>query len=269
MDSVAPGSSESERDPDQRRKHHVSDGLFGRHGNDAERGHRRDHGGSFPGSDASPGRQRVPRPCEHQGQDDQAAGGVAQPPGAPELGGVRPIDDTAGEHRHGAHGRADRRGGPKRHEHAADLLDAIHRCTRSDQPTQEQCPHDDLRHVAGLLPEQTPDRERAVVEQKLSVDHDLAEQHARPPAQSPQVESGDPEPRRGPYRGHRSRVPQRLADLRGPVVGRGEKQHAADVSERWPPYANRVDPAERRLRGGQLSLRADSSRYRPRGPLAK
>ena len=126
-----------------------------------------------------------------------------------------------------------------------------------DQPTQEQRAHDDLRHVAGLLPQQASDRERAVVEQELSVDHDLAEQHAGPPANSPQIEGRDPQSRRRPDRRHRGRVPQRLTDLRGAVVGSGEKQHAADVSERRPPQANRLRPAKRRLHGGQLSLRAD------------
>jgi len=78
-----------------------------------------------------------------------------------------------------------------------DLLDAVHRGVRTNEPAQQQRAHDDLRHVARLLAEEASDRERAVVEQELPVDDELGEQHAGPPAESPQVERGDPEPRGG------------------------------------------------------------------------
>ena len=49
-------------------------------------------------------------------------------------------------------------------EHPADLLDAIERRARADQPPQQQGADDDLGHVPGLLAEQAPERQRRVVE---------------------------------------------------------------------------------------------------------
>ena len=72
----------------------------------------------------------------------------------------------------------------ERHEHAADLLDSIQRGARADQPAQQDRPDDDLGHVAGLLAEQASERERAVVEEQLAVDDELAEKmpgHQRSP----------------------------------------------------------------------------------------
>ena len=50
----------------------------------------------------------------------------------------------------------------ERHEHPADLLDAIERRARADEPPQQQGAHDDLGHVAGLLAEQAPERQRVL-----------------------------------------------------------------------------------------------------------
>src|SRR5829696_240344 len=197
-----PGRPESKCRPDQRRKHHVCDRLFGRDRDDAERGHGRYQCGALPGANAPGSRHRVPSPCEQQWQDNQASGGVAEPPGAPELGGVHLIDDATGKHRKRASGRTDRRRDPKSHEHAPDLLDTVHGGVRSDDSTQEESAHDDLSHVARLLPHEAPNREGAVVEQKLPVDHDLAEQHAGPPPKSPQVEGRDAQSGGGPDRRH-------------------------------------------------------------------
>ena len=113
------------------------------------------------------------------------------------FGDLRPLDDPAGQHRHRSDRRADRGGGPERHEHPADLLDAIQGRTRTDQLAQQERPDDDLRHVAGLLAEQASERQSLVVEEQLCVDDEFAEENAGPPAEAPQVERAIPSPAGG------------------------------------------------------------------------
>ena len=86
------------------------------------------------------------------------------------------------------------------HEHAADLLDSIEARARADQPAQQHRPDDDLGHVAGLLAEEAAERQALVAEEELAVYHELREEHPRPPAESPQVESRDPKPGGRPRR---------------------------------------------------------------------
>ena len=92
---------------------------------------------------------------------------------------------------------------------------------------------------------------------RFAVDDQLAEQDARPPADAPQVERGDPEPGRGPDRGHRCGVSQRLAELRGSVVGGAEDEHAGQVACRWPSQADPRPLAAGRPYGLELCLRGD------------
>ena len=110
-------------------------------------------------------------------------------------------------------------------------------------------------------PRRLPTGIDAVVEQELRVDEQLAEQHAGPPAQPPQVERGDPEPGRRPDRGHGGRVAERLAELRRAVVGGAEQQHTPMKRSDSHCGRARSDPRRPDTRG-QVSIGADSSRYR-------
>ena len=158
---------ESESRPDQRRKDHVGHRLVGRDRDHAEHGDRGDQERALPacGCAAMPRRDR--------GAHTSISGRTTSPPEVSPSHHVRQnfgrlgrVDDPAGQHRHRPHRRADRRGGPERHEHAADLLDSIQGRARADQPAQQQRPDDDLGHVAGLLADQASERQRVVVEEQ-------------------------------------------------------------------------------------------------------
>jgi hypothetical protein len=113
----------------------------------------------------------------------------------------------------------------------ADLLHTIESRTRADQPTQQNRSDDDLCHVAGLLADQASEWQRRVFEQKLTVHDDLAEEDARPPPQSPEIERADAQPNGRPDGRHRRRIAKRLPELRRSVVGSGKEEDTGHVPE--------------------------------------
>jgi hypothetical protein len=69
-----------------------------------------------------------------------------------------------------------------------------------------------------------------VLEQKLCVDEQLAEEDARPPPQPERVEDRDPEPDRRPDRRDGRRVAQGLPEFGRAEVERPERDNAEDVA---------------------------------------
>jgi len=136
------------------------------------------------------------------------------------------------------------------------LLDAVQARARADQLPQQYRPDDDLGHVPGLLAEQASERQGIAPQQQFCVDHTFRDQNPGPPAEAPQVQRPDAEPGGRPDRGNGRRVSQRLAELRRPVVGGCEHQHAGRVADgrrlRYRPRA-----AHERLRGRELCFYAD------------
>ena len=124
---------------------------------------------------------------------------------------------------------------------AADLLGAIDRRARADEPPQQQGAHDDLGHVARLLAEQAPERQRDGSEEQLPVDDELRDEDPGPPAQAPQVERRDAEPGRRPDRGR----PRPCSAASGPASpsrskrprGAGRRRGTGSTGRRTPANA--------------------------------
>ena len=191
-------------------------------------------------------------PREHQRHHDQCAGDVAEPPRPPERGRLTRGDDSAGQHRHHPHGRADRRRDGEGREQPTDLLRAIDGRARADEPAQQQgarrrprpcCPPAD--------PSRLPSGSGCGSASSSAVDHELGDEDTRPPAQAPEVERGDAQAGRWPDGGDRGGVVQRLADLRRTVVRRREEEDAGQIpADRRAPA--RPSSTERRLNGREL-----------------
>ena len=245
------GRAEPGRRPDQRGEHHVGDGLAGGHGQCTEGRHGGDQQDALGAAQPPPRAAGIAGPCEHQWHHDQCAGDVAEPPRPPERGRLIRGDDSTGQHRHQPHGRADRRSDGEGREQPTDLLRAIDGRARADEPPQQQGAHDHLGHVARLLTQQAPERQRVRLGEQLRVDHELGDEDTRPPAHAPEIERGDTQAGRWPDGRDRGRVVQRLADLGRAVVSGREEEDARQIPADLRAPA-RPPSTERRLNGREL-----------------
>jgi hypothetical protein len=74
-----------------------------------------------------------------------------------------------------------------------------------------------------------------VLEQKLAVDEEFAEENARPPTEPEGIKHRDAEPDRWPDGGHGCRVPERLPQLGGAEVKGAERDDSEEIAQRGTP----------------------------------
>ena len=247
-------SSEAPHNPDEDREDQVGDGGVGRHGDPGEHQDSGQEERALIGLDAVPGGGGPRGPNDHEGHNGESAGKVAQPPSSPERGHfVRP-DHAAGQHRERPNRRADRRRDGERAEHTRHLLHPVQLRARADQTVQQQRADEDLHHVPELLANQAAERQSVVALEELEIHDEVAEEHAWPPAQTPQVEDGDTEPRGRPDGRDRTGVAEGLAGFGRAVVRQRESEDSGDVTR--ARSESDTQPAHRRPIGKSLDLSA-------------
>jgi hypothetical protein len=229
------------------REHQVGQRLVSGHRARAQRDHGRDHQRALPGAAAPQGRRQRPRPGQRERQDDQPAGEVAQPPAAPEDAHLGRRDDVACPQSEQRDARADRRAGDDGDEHSADLLEAVQRDPRADEPPQDDHRHERPGHVASSLRERAPRRHPELNDIRKQT-AEISEQDCGPPAQPPEIQDRDPQAGARPERARRTREQQSLTALRKGVIASSNHHHRGDVPHR-PCARQRPPPGGRSYRG--------------------